>query len=183
MYGQLIPEVTEHKHLGVLLSNNCSWSHHINYVKTKAWQRVNILRKHKFSLDRKALETIYISYIRPILEYANVIWYNCADYEADALEKINIECARIVTGATKLAGINTLLKEVGWETLSTRRRKHCLKLFYKMVNGLTPSYLTSLIPTTQVNQRYQLRNADNIPGIFARTSSYYNSFLPSVIRE
>ena len=56
------------------------------------------------------------------------------------------EAARIVTGATKLESINKLLKETGWESLSTRRKKHKLTLFYKMNNGLCPNYLTSLVP-------------------------------------
>ena len=54
-------------------------------------------------------------------------------YEANELEKIQYEAARIVSGATKLVSINALLKETGWEPLSSRRRKHKLVLFYKMV--------------------------------------------------
>ena len=52
------------------------------------------MRKLKFSLDRKSLETIYIAFIRPLLEYADVIWDNCAQYEKNELEKIQIEAAR-----------------------------------------------------------------------------------------
>ena len=33
-----------------------------------------------------------------------------------SLEKINIEAARIVSGATKLVSIENMYKEVGWET-------------------------------------------------------------------
>ena len=93
------------------------------------------MRKLKFQLDRKSLQTIYFSFIRPLLEYAGVIWDNCFQYEANELEKIQNEAARIVTGATKLVSINNLLKETGWELLSTRRKKHKLSLFYKMKNG------------------------------------------------
>ena len=35
------------------------------------------MRKLKYDLDRKALEVIYISFIRPELEYADVLWDNC----------------------------------------------------------------------------------------------------------
>ena len=55
----------------------------------------------------------YFSFIRPLLEYADVIWDNCFQYEANELEKIQNEAARIVTGATKLVSINNLLKETG----------------------------------------------------------------------
>ena len=43
-------------------------------------------------------------------------------YEANELEKIQHEAARIVSGATKLVSIDKLLKEVGWDTLSCRRK-------------------------------------------------------------
>ena len=39
------------------------------------------MRRLKFVLDSKSLETIYISFIRPILEYGNEIWDNCQQYE------------------------------------------------------------------------------------------------------
>ena len=60
------------------------------------------MRKLKFKLDRKSLETIYIAFIRPLLVYADVIWDNCSQYEKDELEKIQNEAARIATGTTKL---------------------------------------------------------------------------------
>ena len=135
-------------------------------------------------LDRKSLQTIHFSFIRPLLEYADVIWDNCFQYEANELEKIQNEAAKIVTGATKLVSINNLLKETGWELLSTRRKKHKLSLFYKMNNGLCPSYLTSLVPPTVGNNTiYSLRNATNIQTIHARSQIHFNSFLPSVIRD
>ena len=76
MLNQQISEVDMHKHLGIFFSNDGSWHKHINYIKEKAWIRVNIMRKLKFQLDRKSLEIIYTSFIRPILEYGNEIWDN-----------------------------------------------------------------------------------------------------------
>ena len=53
-----------------------------------------------------------------------------------------------------------------------------------MVNNLTPPYLSTLIPSTITEtSRYNLRNANDIRTIITRTTQYYNSFLPSTIRE
>ena len=38
MQNQQITEVPEHNHLGVILSNDCSWSVHIKYLTEKAWK-------------------------------------------------------------------------------------------------------------------------------------------------
>ena len=45
------------------------------------------MRKLKFKIDRKSLEIIYTTFIRPILEYADVIWDNYTQYEKQELEK------------------------------------------------------------------------------------------------
>lgn len=73
---------------------------------------------------------MYFSSIRPVLEYAGVIWDNCSEYMKDRLEKINYEAVRIVTGASNLTSQNILLDETGWETLRDRRTNHKLVLFH-----------------------------------------------------
>ena len=45
-------------------------------IKTKARHRINVLQKLK-QHNRKSLQTRYISFIRPLLEYADVVWDNC----------------------------------------------------------------------------------------------------------
>ena len=122
MQNVQITKVDSHKHLGIVFSQDCSWHKHINYISEKAWTRINIMRKLKFQLDRKSLETIYIVFIRPLLEYGDVIWDNCTQYEKRELDKIQNEAARIVTGATKLVSLDTLYSEIRWETLEQRRK-------------------------------------------------------------
>ena len=115
-------------------------------IIAKAWIRINVMRKLKFLLDRHSLvEIIYISVIRPRLEYADVVWNNCTRYEVNPLEKIQREAARIVTGATKLVSLEVLYNETGWVSLETRRSKHKMCLFYKMIKSNSPSYLSSLL--------------------------------------
>ena len=184
MQNVQIQEVSSHKHLGLYFSNDCSWHQHIDYIKQKAWFRIHIMRKLKFNLDRKSLETIYLTFIRPLLEYGDVIWDNCTQYEKNELDKIQNEAARITTGTTKLVSLDNLYKEVGWQTLHRRRQDHKITLFYKMFNQLTPVYLSSLIPQ-QVNaiSHHNLRNSNDIHTIRSNTSLYHNSFLPSTLRQ
>ena len=59
MQNVQIQEVDYHKHLGIFLSNGCSWHQHINYITKKAWCRINVMRKLKVKLDRKSPEAIY----------------------------------------------------------------------------------------------------------------------------
>ena len=76
------------------------------------------------------------TFIRPLLEYADVVWDNCTLYEVNVLEKIQLEAARIVTGATKLVSLEMLYKETGWETLEIRRSKHKLPSRHRLIDFL-----------------------------------------------
>ena len=141
------------------------------------------MRKLKFLLDRRSLEIIYISFIRPLLAYVDVVWDNCTLYEVNALEKIQLQAVRIVTGTTKPVSLEMLYKETGCETLEVRRSKHKLCLFYKISNNISPEYLSSLVPQPVENTTYYgLRDASNIRPPLARTQLYYKSFLPTTIR-
>ena len=62
MENQQIAETDSHKHLGIFLSNDCTWHTHIDFVKEKAWERINIMRKLKFEIDRKSFETFFYLY-------------------------------------------------------------------------------------------------------------------------
>ena len=55
-----------HTYLGAYLSKRCDWHKYIEFVKEKAWSRMNLLRllrMLKFQIDSKSLETIYFVYI------------------------------------------------------------------------------------------------------------------------
>ena len=185
MNQQPIEEVNSHKHLDIFLSSDCTWHEHLEYIKSKALTRIiNVMRKLKFKLDRQSLQIIFFTFIRPILEYADVVWNNCTQYEVNNIEKIQIEAARIVTGSTKLVSINSVTNETGWKSLLNRRKKHKLLLFYKMQHNISPNYSSCLVPPSVGNTtNYQLRNSTDLLKVHTNSQLYYNSFLPSAVWE
>ena len=92
MNNQQVLEVDCHKHLGLNLSNNGSWHQQMNFILERAWCRITIMRKLKFKLDLKSLEIIYAAFIRPILEYGDVLWDNYAQYE-------NVKSKNLIRGS------------------------------------------------------------------------------------
>ena len=77
------------------------------------------MRRLKYELDRKSLEIIYTTSIRPFFEYADVFGITAAIMKNRPSKKI--EAARIASGATKLLSIQNLYKEIGWETLEKQK--------------------------------------------------------------
>jgi hypothetical protein len=179
-----VKEVQFHKHLGVTFTQSLRWNKHIDEVCSKCYKKLDIMKHLKFKLDRKSLETIYMSFILPSLDYGDYLYAGTYDSDLCKLDRIHVEAMRNVTGATARSNIILLFEETGWFKLSDRRENHALCALYKTINGLSPIVLTSAYESlTEYNQPYQLRSQGKIPIPFARTESYKRSFFPDTIRK
>lgn len=177
-----IIQKNNHCHLGLTLQSNGGWSHHISNIYEKACQRLNMLRILKYKINRESLIKIYFAFIRPVLEYGDVVWDNCTDEQSNLLESIQIEAARIITGLRRNSSKQYLYQELGWETLKKRRNNHKLILLFKILNNYTPEYLSNIVGECfPPHNTYNLRNNFIYRTPVARTTSYFNSFIPSTI--
>jgi hypothetical protein len=138
--------------------------------------------KKNIILKREILEKIYLTFIRPLLEYSCKVWDNCSQTDNDRLEKIQLEAARISPGLTAFSSRDSVYKETGWEKISSRRERKKLCLMYNMYHGHAPSYLCDLLPPLVrdvTNYPVRNRNDYNLPR--CRLSLCQSSFIPSVI--
>ena len=174
--------VENHKHLGITFSQNGQWSAHIDTILKSSSKVLGIMRKLKFTLNRKSLNQIYLSYVAPLLEYASIVWDGCSDSCANSLQKIQNEAARIVTGLTRSVSLENLFLECGWQSLKDRRETQKMFFMYKATHQMVPEYIADLIPpliadTTQ----YALRNITDLRNISTRTTISQKSCIPSSI--
>ena len=183
--GHILNSVNNHKHLGLTLRSDLKWSDHVNLLIIRASKQLNILKSLQYRLNRETLEVIYTSFIRPILEYASVVWDGCAQQQSDQLESIQLAAARAVTGAMKTTSIAKLYEEIGWETLAKRREKAKLIQIYKIVHHIGPGYLREVfpyIPDVDTHFCHDTRRKFDIPHFRARTDLFDRSFVPSSTR-
>ena len=178
-----LADVEHHKHLGLTLSSNLSWAAHVNNILSSVSPMADVLKHLKYSLDRKTIETIYFSFVRPKLEYGSHIWDNCSKQDSEALEKFQLSIARIVTGARKGTSHELLYQETSWQTLAERRSTCKMKYLLKIINGDTPEYLQTLLPQKVGDIRPSSRNANNFKLVKARTETFRQSFIPSVVKQ
>ena len=182
MNDNALENTTEHKHLGLNFNSKGIWKDHINDIYSKACTRLNVLRMLKYSLDRNSLEKLYFGFIRPILEYGNIVWDNCTNQESDLIESVQYEAARIVTGMRRGTSRLKLYNELGWDSLRERRKKQKIIFVYKSLNGYLPTYISEHITSyINIEENYPFRNQRffNIPR--SNTQSYKNSFFPSAL--
>ena len=183
MDGTKVKEVTSHRHLGLIMSQGMSWGEHIRILTAKASQRIGILNVLKYKLSRDVLTHLYNSLVLPVLDYCDQIYDNCTVLQKASLESVHIAAARVCTGALKSTNINTLLQEeLGWEKLETRRWRHKLFYFYKIVQKTAPSYLTQYLPDQNVNNPlYKGRSPLAFTPYKCKSKRFKNSFFPSCV--
>ena len=62
------------KHLGIILDSKLTFENHINMVTTKINKTIGLLRKLKNLLPRTALIKIYKAFVRPHLDYGDILY-------------------------------------------------------------------------------------------------------------
>jgi hypothetical protein len=182
--GVVVREVLTHKHLGLTFNGTLSWADHISQVVTKAARCIGLLRRISRDVPRQCLEILYKAMIRPILEYADIIYDGSADTHLQRVESTQRQAALVCTGAYKHTHHEKLLEELGWPLLEIRRKHHRLNAMYKIQNGLAPTYLQGICPPLTRNRTdYDLRTGSNITTPAQRTTTYHMSFIPHSIRD
>ena len=70
-----LERVSKFKYLGVWLVDNLSWSYHIKETSTKATKMAGMIYRKFYPVCNTAtMLQLYVSYIRPLLEYAVPVW-------------------------------------------------------------------------------------------------------------
>ena len=155
-----------------------SWKEHIASILQKAARVLGVLRRLRRSLSQAALRTIYICYIRPILEYASVTWSNLTRSEADQLERFQRRAARLILGIPlfKRVDHSLLLTAANLPTLESRRACALAVLGQQLFTGAVPNHLKGVNLPKRV-ATYELRRRQDTQIPTARTSAYRDSVI------
>ena len=181
--GNLIKDSDSHKHLGLILSSDLSWKNHISEVVKKGEARLRWLFIAKPYVSQAVLNNIYLTLVRPALEYCSSTWGKLPVSEVNRLQQIQNTAARAVTGALYFTSIESLHTELGWPYLETRRKYFRLCLFHRIKTQTAPEYLLELVKMSAPNPFGYNTRSGNLLSIPFRTLEYGNSVLPLASRE
>ena len=79
--------VDSHKHFGVYFSSNAKWDTQIDFIINKCTKMIGIFRKLKIKISRRCLNQMFLSFVKPILEYADVVLDSCSNDNAKSNRK------------------------------------------------------------------------------------------------
>ena len=98
---------------------------------------------------QESLSHMYLTYIRPILEYACTAWGNLGTTQVDRLERFQRRAAKIILRRPLFAPSNhdELLATIGWPSLASRRKYFRAVLGHRMATSNVPQHLRDYIPS------------------------------------
>ena len=116
----VLDHVCSEKDLGVTFDNDLSFEKHLfNQVK-KANSMVGLIKRSFFHLTPDLFRELYVTFVRPHLEYAQVIWSPKLRKHSELLEGVQRRATRIVE-ACKHQPYSNRLQQIGIPTLEYRR--------------------------------------------------------------
>ena len=74
LHGITLQITKKAKYLGLNISDDLSWSKHINQTIAKGNNTLRFIKRNIQTRNSKIKETAYKTYVRPLLEYSSSVW-------------------------------------------------------------------------------------------------------------
>ena len=118
----LVKSSLTHKHLGMILDTRLDFNLHLKNVQNKLNKAIVLLRKLQNTLPRTSLITVFKLFIRPPLDYGDII-YERADNTSlhQNIESIQYNAALAIMGAVRGTSREKLYQDLDFESLQQRR--------------------------------------------------------------
>ena len=179
--GNNIQEVHQVKYLGVTINNKLSWSDHTKIISSKANSVLGFLRRNFNQCPSKTKSALYLSLVRPILEYAVTVWAPYHRTDICQIEAIQRRAARFAMNCyDRHQSVTEMLRKLTWPTLESRRNHFKIIMMFKIVNDMIhiqPD--VPIIYTTGTNTRgHHLKMQQPA----TRIDVYLHSFFPSTVK-
>ena len=121
--------------LGVQISHDLSFALHINKIVAKAHARANLIHKCFISKDAATLIKAFTVYVRPIVEYASVVWSPYHINEINKLESVQRRFTKRIVGLSSKSYAERM-SMLQLDSLEVRRLRFDLLYTYKILFGL-----------------------------------------------
>ena len=136
--SQVIEQVSEHRHLGVILDDQLKWQAHINSITNAVAKNVYLLSRLRHFCNSEACNTFFQAHIMSRINYVSNVWDGCSDVHKRA---VKVLCAA-----------SPVLTEGGlfsYGPLPLKEHLQCNKfiLVHKVIHNKSPQYLRQLVHT------------------------------------
>jgi hypothetical protein len=133
--GSVIPVADVVVDLGISIDCNLKFDSHINKIISKSYNRIGTLFRGFCTRSPSVLKRAYITYVRPILEYASSVWNPYLLKHITCIERVQRRFTKRIPALHDMS-YSERLAALDLESLEIRRLRADLILYYKILNNL-----------------------------------------------
>ena len=133
--GETLESSENERDLGVIVMPDLSPEKHIATVVRSAYALLANIRVAFKYLDKEAFKNIYLTYVRPKLEYAAPLWNPYLKKHVRKLERVQRHATKMVPELRELS-YRERLERLEIPSLQSRRERGDMITVYKYVKGL-----------------------------------------------
>ena len=176
---------SEEKLLGVTIDSGLSFDSHINNVLKKCNSLLYLLSRIKMFLTVPMRKLFFNAYILPHLDYCCIIWGTCSASQEQKLVRFQKRAARLILDKHIDTPSSMLFSELNWMTFPERVTFQKAVLMFKVINGISPTYLFDIFTFTSNVHERNLRSTSQLQlyspkpksELFRRSFSYSGSSI------
>ena len=183
-FTQNIKVTKETKLLGVMITDDLKWESNTEYICTKAYRKIWILRRlKKLDIEPLYIMEVYLKEIRSILELAVPAWHSgltsqqTADIERVQRVAVQIILSDLKTGKCHMS-YDMALVTLGLEPLHHRREKLCKNFAIRTLK----SRHKDMFNRFKKSHEYSTRNKPKFETKSCNTQRFYKSPLNYLTR-
>lgn len=183
MGSAILTNVSSFRYLGVVISNDLNWRSNVENVCYSSYKKLCFLRVKLRNATKDVKLMAYKTFIRPVLEYAAVVWSPHQKGLINELERIQRLAARFICSRYKKTdSVTEMLNSCKLELLETRRKRNRIKLLFQILQGQINIDKSRYIREPgRISRR--INHSAAIRTYVTRTNVFRYSFFPNVIEN
>ena len=131
--GKVLAESDMERDLGVMFTTNLKWKNQVITAANKANQMLGRIKKSFAHFDCKLLRNLYLTFIRPFLEFAVPVWSPILKSDCNLIERVQHGTTKLIPSIRNLS-YEDRLKALDLTTLVVRRQRGDLIQLYKIMH-------------------------------------------------
>ena len=162
-------DTTMVKDLGVHITKNLKWTEHIIKIKNKAMQKCYQILRSFSSKNVWILLKAYVTFVRPLLEYASIIWYpHPGRPDSTLVESVQRYFTKKICQRCRIpfTSYEDRIYKLNLKTLEYRRKEIDLVMVYRIMNNLVDLQLEDfyeMYVSTYKTRRHELCITNSTP--------------------
>lgn len=176
-------KVYQYKYLGITIASDLSWTEHVRQVSKKAMSKLFFIKRALSFATHETKLLAYVTFVRPVLEYASIVWFPHTANNIAILERVQRKAVRFIFNRYGRNDSPTaLLHRAGLATLDSRAKVFRLKFLYLLLHRsfrINPDLYLNFRDTRPTRRRHPWELEEY--SFSNNTFSY--SFFPRAIRE